>query len=430
MKKKKFGIVLLILVIMVVILSASIFINIYKQQANGVCPSNEIDLTKMNLHKEEFVDEFKRTIFAIDNWYGHKERKNIDIQALEAEFLPQIEKAEFLGEFIEIMTRLFAKLENSHSAYLFKSLMRGVNIYCSKIEYKIIVTDNLLNSEVSGSSIVRGSEIIEIDGIPVNEWIASRKKYISSSTDHWFIAQAVSQIFQRHQFEKEERTYSFIPLNGDKIEKMTLKLDKPYYEYAEYRLNPMVESKEFKNTGYISINSMQGEVVNEFDSALSGLKNKENLIIDLRKNTGGNSMNGVEIFKRLITQPSKALCPNITVSPHGSLNFRGDVVVLIGTKTLSAAESFIHSLHDSGRATFIGSASGGDSGSGPVTYETVNNMYFRFPIRSVDISHIGQEMEGKGLAPDIEIEQTYQDFLDGKDTILDFALEYINKINK
>jgi carboxyl-terminal processing protease len=108
------------------------------------------------------------------------------------------------------------------------------------------------------------------------------------------------------------------------------------------------------------------------------------------------------------------------------LHYDGPVAVLVGPVTHSAAESLAHNLKDSGRATFIGSATAGSTGNGPQSYETPMGVVFRLATRpNIERSVSGAPTEGAGLAPDIVKEQTYQDFLAGRDTVLDFAVAFL-----
>ncbi len=392
----------------------------------GVWPAEEIRFSGFSLEAKDYVGELERTLKAIDRWYGLKEAKGLQIEALRNEFVPLMKEAQKEEEFFKVMTALFARLNNAHSNYLFRSLMTGVRIDAQQIEGKVVVVANREEQETLGASIQEGSQIVEVDGMPIDRWLASRRQWISASTDHWLAFRATEELFQRYAFEEIVRTYRVLLPTGD--EKVySVALNRPFAQIFSDQELPKVVSKGYGEIAYIAINTMEDGVVEHFDHALEDLLDHKYLIIDVRENAGGNSLNAVEIVRRLIQEPTPVLCPHITVKPYDIVNFPGRVGVLVGPKTLSAAESFVFSLQESGLAVFFGTHTGGDSGGGPVTFETVNRMYFRFPTRSADQTYSGKSMEGYGLEPDFFVEQTHSDFLDGRDTVLEYAIAFFQE---
>lgn len=392
----------------------------------GVWPAQEIRFSGFGLEAKEYVAELERTLKAIDRWYGLKEVKGIQIDALRNEFVPLMKEAQKGEAFFKIMTTLFARLKNAHSNYLFRGLMTGVRIDARQIEGRIVVIANREEQDNLGASIPVGSQVIEVDGLPVDKWLSSRGQWISASTDHWLIFQATEELFQRYLFEETVRTYRILLPSADEGV-FSVELNRPFAQIISDQQLPKVVAKEYDEIAYIAINTMEDGVVEDFDRALEGFVGYEFLIIDVRENAGGNSLNAVEIIRRLIQAPTPVLCPHITVEPYDTVNYSGVVGILVGSKTLSAAESFVFSLQEAGLAVFFGTPTGGDSGGGPVTYETVNRMYFRFPSRSADMTYSGLSMEGYGLEPDYSVEQTYSDFLNGQDTVLEYAIAFFRK---
>jgi len=167
-------------------------------------------------------------------------------------------------------------------------------------------------------------------------------------------------------------------------------------------------------------------IVTEFDQALQDMLDKDGIILDLRENGGGNSANGDQILRRLIQEETN-IWQGRTTKPYEKLNYNGQIVALVGPRTFSAAESFSFDLHDSGRVTTMGEPTRGDSGGGPVSFRTDRGILFRIPIRGMDCSASGLPMEGVGLEPHINVSQTYADFLDGRDTLLEEAVVTIKK---
>ena len=190
----------------------------------------------------------------------------------------------------------------------------------------------------------------------------------------------------------------------------------------------MVASQSFGDIGYVAVNGLTGDVVQQFEAELPEVAGRRALILDLRRNTGGNSAFGHPIVAHLIERPTSVVLPAQLLQPDPTLRFSGPLVVLIGPITHSAAESTAYNLHDGGRGTFIGLPTAGSSGNGPETFQTIHGVVFRMPTRrEPDHSAAGTIMEGAGLVPHAVKEQTYEDFLAGRDTVLEYALNVLRE---
>ena len=122
------------------------------------------------------------------------------------------------------------------------------------------------------------------------------------------------------------------------------------------------------NTGYIKIKNFGEKTYPEMLIALANLQQQgfENLVIDLRDNTGGLLQSAVQIDneflpnKRLIvyTQGLHSPRQNYTSDGHGAYQTM-PLTVLINEGTASAAEIFAGAMQDNDRATIIGRRSFG-----------------------------------------------------------------------
>lgn len=381
------------------------------------------------LTPDDFPREMENLIRAIDQWYALKERKGIDTNALKEEFLPRTKKIERVQDFFEIGLELFSRLQNGHSQMLAPSF--GLPIQATLIEGRPIITavrEDHLPEGVLEDIDLEGMIIEKIDSIPAKEWLEGRRHYISSSNADWYIHGAVEEIFLRYVFEEDIRTYKLRDRRGE-IKEIQLNLDLPRNHVRVALEPPEVEFNAYEGTGYIAINSLADGVVEQFDAALEELQSKGRLVLDLRKCIGGDSRIADEIFRRLIQSETNVWTGvkngERVASPFQDLNYSGELTFLIGPHTFSAGEGLAFDLYDAGRGLFVGSSTRGCSGGGPRLFLTDGGFMFRFPTRGVDYSASGLEMEGEGLSPDIEVEQTLEEYLAGIDTVLQYALQEI-----
>ena len=104
------------------------------------------------------------------------------------------------------------------------------------------------------------------------------------------------------------------------------------------------------------------------------------------------------------------------------------MIVLAGPVTVSASESFLITMKESGDAIVVGTPSAGDTGGNPCLYKTTNGIYYRIPIGyPFKYPPKGFPLEGKGVKPDYLVPMKVHDFLSGKDSQLSYAKELTRK---
>jgi C-terminal peptidase prc len=124
----------------------------------------------------------------------------------------------------------------------------------------------------------------------------------------------------------------------------------------------ILEMKE--GVGYLRLAAFKDRTPQEFDDAVLELKARglKALVIDLRGNPGGLFASAVEIAKRLLPNGPVAtttgqvpdFASRVFSSDSGMAAHDFPVVLLVDTKTMSAAEILAASLKDNERATLIG----------------------------------------------------------------------------
>lgn len=246
---------------------------------------------------------------------------------------------------------------------------------------------------------------------------------------------------------------------------------------------PVVHFVDSLNTAILTVNSF-GLDPKEFKSKLIEIfgeikrEKTESLIIDIRHNNGGYRANAIILFSFITDQPFKQRVSESTVTSrlieqnyvkhtpsdypeffknyfansdkkndHWVLTidraqeamepykkqFKGKTYVLIGGNTFSAGNAFVLNAKNSLDITVIGEETGGGyyfhTGQFSVLYELPNSKIM-FNISLVKINHfvIDNRVEkGSGILPDVEINLTQDDLINGVDTQLDYILKRIVK---
>lgn len=178
-----------------------------------------------------------------------------------------------------------------------------------------------------------------------------------------------------------------------------------------------------------------------FGDILSQLNDRDALVIDVRNNSGGSTNNSEAVirffanddlvfsFVRYKNGPGhneftdwKAQRLKTGESPV----YSNPVVVLTNRKCYSTTESFILSMRVLPNVTVAGDTTGGGAGN-PIFREMANGWTYRVP-RWQRITVDRRQYEGTGLFPDIPAWTTSADSANGRDAILDAAVNYLDGI--
>ncbi len=246
---------------------------------------------------------------------------------------------------------------------------------------------------------------------------------------------------------------------------------------------PSVYFIDSAKTAVLTVNSL-GVNPQEFKSKLIDIfkeikkKKAEFLIIDIRKNIGGYRINATHLFSFITDQPfkqriSESVITSTLVEPKYIKNtmsdyneflktyfaksvkkedrwvlttdraeemmkpykktFKDKVYVLIGGETFSAGSAFALSVKNDSKITLVGEETGGGyyfhTGQFPVLYELPNSKIM-FNLSLVKINHYVKDnsvQKGNGILPDIEINLTQKDLINGTDSQLDYIIKRIKR---
>ena len=210
---------------------------------------------------------------------------------------------------------------------------------------------------------------------------------------------------------------------------------------------------DFKN---MRLSTYFEQFVNDYGERASAF------IIDVRGNSGGNSVLGLDIltyFSNLedLTQSRterKIVASNdyeaLVEESLSTVNFSKDalltqpVIILTDWNCGSAGDNFVAYAKDAGRYSIIGTNTRGSTGQLTVynlsdgsQIQPYSDGSINFPTTAfIGISSNrtfwgdGHEIINQGISPDIWAEQTIEDAIAGVDTVLDFALTELERQNE
>jgi len=274
------------------------------------------------------------------------------------------------------------------------------------------IRDNILTviSPIDGTpaqkaGIMAGDKILEING---------------ESTQNMNINEAVSKI----KGEKGTEVVLSIFRDGfEDIKKIPIVRDTIIIKSVKYeKLN--------NDLFLISIDSFNNDtkkILIEAIAKINEIKPK-GVIIDLRNNPGGYLDTAVEVLGEWINGKTAVIekfgdgktTEYKAMGNNGLENYK--TVILINGGSASASEIVAGALHDYNKATIIGEQSYG-KGSVQMVEDLSDGSAVRITVAEW-ITPYGQSINKTGIKPDIEVELTYDDYLNNRDPQLDKAKEY------
>lgn len=194
------------------------------------------------------------------------------------------------------------------------------------------------------------------------------------------------------------------------------------------------------NIGYIYVGSFEGSISSDNVSLmLLRLAESKGIIIDIRNNGGGMLTSAEELAAHFVS--GKTHCGYIQhktgkghndfsspeklyIEPNGVI-WKKPVVVLTNRAVYSSANHFVMLVKPLPQVVVIGDKTGGGSGL-PLNSTLPNGWTVRFsacPILDIEGKHTEF-----GIAPHEEVHITSADWNNGRDTIIERAIELINSL--
>ena len=190
---------------------------------------------------------------------------------------------------------------------------------------------------------------------------------------------------------------------------------------------------------YPSFSSVVGETA--LDYILAILYNSRGLIIDVRDNGGGYLTNIDTFVGRFIDSPltgayithktgpghndfSEPFPVVYKPAPDYRIKWTGPIVVLTNRSCFSAANSFVSVMKNLPNVTIVGAKTGGGGGM-PFTSELPNGWGVRFSASPILDARMNVIENGIDPSPGCEVHAPETELAQGKDAILDFAIEML-----
>ena len=176
------------------------------------------------------------------------------------------------------------------------------------------------------------------------------------------------------------------------------------------------------------------------DTVLRALDGARGLVVDVRHNGGGDDRAGRAIASRFVAEPRAYMSVAMRrigrvppafldpvewrLEPAGSVPFTGPIVLLVNSRSISAAENFALALRAVPHAVVMGETTAGvmaDAATQPLP----NGWEVTVPINLFRDAH-GVSWEGVGVTPDLWVRNAQADVESGTDRALETAVDFLS----
>jgi hypothetical protein len=419
------------------------------------------------LSREEMVQDIDKLFSTIEEVHPDmyavypKQRLDKDIERIKSELEPTGD----VFYFYKKVAPLVVKLGDGHTNMLyFFQHPDFLNARLFPFSVKISYPDNVIHITQTHNSIPKGAQITSINSKKANDIILEMMEYAPGEKD-FFKADMMNLLFTpllyvlyrdsifdvEYVFNQERHLTQQVNGFGVKEWEATLSQQGSFEGNVPYTFKTLPE----KNVGIIEFNSFSN--LSKFETFLDTTfrrlqsENIGNLIIDIRKNGGGNSSLGDALFQYISPVPFaqfgkviikvsdviKQLAQNnnqeVTI-PNGivthnenaeltnlienHLRYNGNVFLLISHSTFSSAASFSWTFKYFNMGTVVGEETGGMAVAfGDVIRQSLPNSKFTYGISYKKFYQYGATDENThGTLPDYSVKS---------EEALDFTIDLI-----
>jgi len=387
------------------------------------------------------------------NFAWFEKMPDLDWDAKMIEFLPRVRSAQTTAEYYRVMMEFAALLKDAHTnvyppPQLQDDFRSQPAFAVTLVEGRVLVTRVFSDEALTAAGVRRGVELIAIDSLPVREYAA---RYVMPG------------ISASSEQDRELRSLAYSLLDGPRDSKVRLQFRDEAgrtFEVTAARITPSELDKrdttppsprfEFRmlqegQIAYVTLNTFaEGEVVTDFEKAWPEIRKAPALILDVRRNGGGNSRFGSQILGYLVAKGGDAEAArlrvyrpayrawgrgeewetqNWSVDAKAGEGYKGRIVLLTGPGTFSAAEDFAASFDMLKAGVILGEPTAGSTGQ-PLSFGLPGGGSARVCTLQTRYAD-GREFVSIGVKPKVQVSRTVADFRAGKDTVLEFAESYL-----
>ena len=391
----------------------------------------------------------------------------------------RVKKSQKVTDLYKEVTHLLSKVRCGHTR---PSLPRAANDAFKADQPFLPIAVKYLNKQLfiermhENGELERGDEILSINGkstvaitkeifehLSADGFIETSKYRLTERNFRYYYQLYIAPDTDRYRLKvkKLDGREVEVSLMGEAWEALE-SLDLPAAERAVLRLEHREGYSYMKIGTFVSyyLNGAGLDYEDFLESSFAELKEKgsQHLILDLRGNGGGDDNYGAllvsyfakapfryferievtdqyEGYGEIEKQEGRRLMTShkgLSIWQPQSNRFEGKVYVLTDGRSFSTCADVSTVLHHHGWATLVGEETGGGYDGNTSGYSKTlrlpnSKITVNLPMWMYTTANIGHEYYGRGAIPHVPITQTVEDYLKGKDVVLEKAKALISE---
>ncbi|MCH2043139.1 MAG: S41 family peptidase [Saprospiraceae bacterium] len=377
----------------------------------------------------------------INYFFPYKHLMDKDWNKTLAEYIPRFINASNELEYELVALEIIGDIQDTHANLIGGNdkteEMKGLYyppVNLRFIEDQLVVVDYYDEAMKAEVGLEIGDVITNIGDISVQQFIKDNTKYYPASNEPTRLRDISIDIL-RSPSEVIDITYLTA---GGEQKSMKLQLYPKDSIPNFYFLNKKNPDRSFKmldgNIGYVTLQNIQEEDIPQIKE---DFKNTKGIIIDIRNYP--STFVPFSLGSYFISDPSRPFVKftGVNLNNPGEFTFvqkleidserytyKGKLIILVNELSQSQAEYTAMAFRAGDNTTILGSTTAGADGN-------VSLIMLPGGLRTV-ISGIGvnypngEETQRVGIVPDVEVKPTIKGIREGKDELLDKAIEIIN----
>lgn len=312
----------------------------------------------------------------------------------------------------------------------------GIGVELRLIENQFVVTRVEANSSAEKAGVKTGYAIEKINDVSLAELLKRIEIYYSKIRN---VKKHLPGEVVEYLLDGEKDSFVTLLVSGENGQGREIEVQRERLKGESISIGENYPEQFLKfeasslndQIGYIKFNVFALPVIEKFCAALTELKGKQAIIVDLRGNTGGilGSMIGLG---GMLTDGSIDLGTSIYKIGSENMsalskakNFKGRLVFLVDNQTASAAEIFSAGLQENNRALIVGEKTAGEA-LPAISVSLPTGAVLLYPIANFKTRN-GNYLEGRGVEPNFLVSLDRKSLLGGKDSQLEAAVRIIKE---
>jgi C-terminal processing protease CtpA/Prc len=376
----------------------------------------------------------------INYFFPYKDLIEEDWDDVLAEFIPRMEQADSALSYHLAVAEMVTHIHDSHGPVYSPVLEQHFGAARPPIRLQIIedapVITVILDEDIAKTAgVCRGDVVLEIDGENAMERIAERAKYRPASTP-----QSLMYLAALSSLDGPEDSSAVLMVRDrdQRVKEVKLPRKAEYGSWFLGQRSGEVVRLLGEDIGYVDLDRLQ---VSEVDEMFERLKHTKAIVFDMRGFPRGTAWsiaprlaeeNGVRaaLFDRpFVITPDERQSTSYTFAQTlpstEKWRYKGKTVMLIDERAMSQAEHTVLFFEAANGTKFVGSHTAGANGD-QTNFCVPGGIIIMFTGQAVRHAD-GRQLQRIGLVPDVKVRPTIEGIQNGKDEVLEGAIQYLQR---